>query len=62
MCVAACPYHARAKDDDLGYVVVREALCQGCGVCTTVCPNNAVKLISYQENQIFSMIDRMALG
>ncbi len=62
MCVAACPYHARVKDDDLGYVVVREALCQGCGVCTTVCPNNAVKLISYQENQIFSMIDRMALG
>jgi heterodisulfide reductase subunit A-like polyferredoxin len=62
MCVAACPYHARIKDEDLGYVVVREALCQGCGVCTTVCPNNAVKLISYQENQFFSMIDRMALG
>ncbi len=62
MCVPACPYSARAKDEDLGYVVVREALCQGCGVCTTVCPNNAVKLISYQENQIFSMIDRMALG
>ena len=62
MCVPACPYHARVKDEDLGYVVVREALCQGCGVCTTVCPNNAVKLISYQENQVFSMIDRMALG
>ncbi len=62
MCVPACPYNARVKDEDLGYVVVREALCQGCGVCTTVCPNNAVKLISYQENQIFAMIDRMALG
>ena len=62
MCVPVCPYHARVRDEDLGYVVVREALCQGCGVCTTVCPNNAVKLISYQENQIFSMIDRMALG
>jgi len=62
MCVPACPYNARVKDEDLGYVVVREALCQGCGVCTTVCPNNAVKLISYQENQMFSMIDRMATG
>ncbi len=62
ICVPACPYNARVKDEDLGYVVVREALCQGCGVCTTVCPNNAVKLISYQENQIFSMIDRMAIG
>jgi len=62
MCVPACPYNARIKDEDLGYVLVREALCQGCGVCTTVCPNNAVKLISYQENQIFSMIDQMAIG
>ncbi len=62
ICVSACPYNARVKDENLGYVVVREALCQGCGVCTTVCPNNAVKLISYQENQLFSMIDQMALG
>ena len=37
--------------------VVKEALCQGCGVCTSICPNGAAFLQGFTEDQIMAMIE-----
>ncbi|MBW1838832.1 MAG: CoB--CoM heterodisulfide reductase iron-sulfur subunit A family protein [Deltaproteobacteria bacterium] len=57
LCIAACPYQARVKDEENKKIIVREALCQGCGACTMVCPNHAAKMKGYREDQMFSMVD-----
>ena len=57
LCVEACPYSARFKDDEKGVVVVIDALCQGCGACVAVCPSGAAKLKGYTDKQVLSMLD-----
>ncbi len=61
LCIAACPYHARIKDEDNRKIVVRDALCQGCGACATVCPNSAAKMRGAREDQMLSMVDTLLL-
>jgi heterodisulfide reductase subunit A len=56
-CIAACPYGARYLDEDEGKIVVDELMCQGCGSCATVCPNNASVLRGYRDQQMFEVID-----
>ncbi|NOR10229.1 MAG: FAD-dependent oxidoreductase, partial [Desulfovibrionaceae bacterium] len=41
MCIAACPYGARWRDEDEEKILVDELACQGCGSCAAVCPNSA---------------------
>ncbi len=57
MCIPSCVYGARVWDEDSHTVLVREALCQGCGACAMVCPNNACKLKGYRDKQVMSVID-----
>ncbi len=57
LCISACPYGARVKDEERGVVVVIEVLCQGCGACAAICPNGAAKLRGFTEKQVFSMVD-----
>ena len=59
LCIAACPYQARVKDEESRKIVVREAMCQGCGACAMVCPNSAAKLRGYRDDQMFSMVDAL---
>ena len=59
LCIAACPYQARVKDEENRKIIVREVLCQGCGACAMVCPNGAAKLKGYREDQMFSMVDAL---
>ena len=59
LCIAACPYQARVKDEENRKIVVREALCQGCGACAMVCPNSAAKLKGCRDDQMFSMVDSL---
>jgi heterodisulfide reductase subunit A len=56
-CIAACPYGARALDDDGERIVVDELMCQGCGSCAAVCPNSASVLRGYKDRQVFDVID-----
>jgi heterodisulfide reductase subunit A len=57
LCIAACVYDARVRDVDRNIVAVRDIVCQGCGACAMVCPNDAVKLRGLQDKQVMEMID-----
>lgn len=57
MCVSACVYNARIYDPETHTVLVKEVLCQACGACAMVCPNNACKLKGYRDKQVLSVID-----
>jgi heterodisulfide reductase subunit A len=39
---------------------VNESNCKGCGMCTPVCPTDAIDLAGYTNAQIESMIDALA--
>ncbi len=41
-CAEACPYDAVGRDPHSGAYVVNELLCEGCAVCSLVCPVKAV--------------------
>ena len=57
MCITVCPYDARGRDEETGEIVVREALCQGCGACVVACPSGAAKIRGFRDRQVFSLID-----
>lgn len=59
MCIEACPYGARAMDEDKQIARVIEPLCRGCGVCAVVCPSEAARLIGYRRKGIMHMIDEV---
>jgi heterodisulfide reductase subunit A len=61
VCIDSCPYGARIKDEENRRIVVREPICQGCGVCAMVCPNKASKLRGFKEKQMLSLIDAALL-
>ncbi len=56
-CINACPYGARSLDLELEQVLVNPAMCQGCGACAAVCPNDASFLEGYPAQQMLAMID-----
>ena len=57
LCISACPYGARWRDEEEERIVVDELMCQGCGSCAAVCPNSASVLRGYRDQQVFSVID-----
>lgn len=63
LCVAACPYGAIDKVEVDGKAVahVTDALCKGGGSCLPSCPQNALQLEGYTDDQIESMIDSLML-
>ena len=56
-CIDACPYTARSLDPADGKVVVNPVMCQGCGECATICPNNAAVVLGFTGQQMFDIID-----
>jgi len=37
--------------------VVDEAACQGCGMCSTACPNSAAEVLGLNDRQAMAQID-----
>lgn len=66
-CEKVCPYNAiereeiKTRSGDVIKVVakVNEALCQGCGLCTTVCRSKAVELSGFDDQEVFAEIDAL---
>ena len=56
-CVRSCPFQVPKYDEDQREIVIDEALCQGCGVCTAVCPRQTIGLRNYEDDQLMCKID-----
>ncbi len=61
LCIKACPYNARVRDDNRRVAVVIKELCRGCGACASVCPNGAAAQREFTSKQVFSLLD-IAIG
>jgi heterodisulfide reductase subunit A2 len=61
-CVRSCPFQVPVYDDSVGEVLIDDALCQGCGVCTAVCPRQTIGLSNYEDDQIMCKIDCLLEG
>jgi heterodisulfide reductase subunit A len=56
-CVAACPFHARRLDPDIDRIVIDPLACRACGICASVCPNDAAVVEGLFAQQVFEAID-----
>jgi heterodisulfide reductase subunit A len=56
-CIDACPYNARMLDPDGERIVVNPVMCQGCGACAAVCPNDAAYVEGFDADQVMDVID-----
>jgi len=57
-CVRLCPYGAPFINEDHKAEIV-PALCQGCGICSSVCPAAAIELQHFTSEQVFQEIDAL---
>lgn len=57
-CVRLCPYGAPFINEDHKAEIV-PALCQGCGICSSVCPANAINLQHFRDDQVIAEIDSL---
>jgi heterodisulfide reductase subunit A len=56
-CIEACPYGARSIDTDNEKILINPVMCQGCGICATVCPNKSSVIEGFSPRQILEVID-----
>ena len=58
-CVRSCPFGVPQFSEESRVVEINEALCRGCGVCTAVCPRQAIRLSYYEDEQIVCKIEAL---
>ena len=58
-CVRLCPYGAPFINEETHAAEIVPALCQGCGICSSVCPARAIDLQHFRDDQIFQEIDAL---
>ena len=61
-CVRSCPFGVPEFNTEEKVIEINEAICHGCGVCTAVCPRQAIQLSFYEDDQITSKIDSLLAG
>ncbi len=57
-CVRLCPYGAPHINEEHKAEIVA-ALCQGCGICASVCPGKAIELSHFRDDQVYREIDAL---
>ncbi len=62
ICLAACPYHAVALDEETSLAVVNEVLCRGCGTCVATCPSGVAVARHFTDTQINAEIQEVIRG
>jgi heterodisulfide reductase subunit A len=55
-CVRACPYAVPAYDPEQRAIAIEAAACRGCGVCTAVCPRQAIQLAHFRDEQLAAVL------
>jgi heterodisulfide reductase subunit A len=58
-CVRLCPYGAPRINEETHKAEIVPALCQGCGICSSVCPGRAIDLQHFRDDQVFEEIDAL---
>jgi heterodisulfide reductase subunit A-like polyferredoxin len=58
-CVRSCPFGVPQFNSTEKVVEINEALCHGCGVCTAVCPRQAIGLSYYEDDQLICKIEAL---
>jgi len=58
-CVRLCPYGAPRINEEIHKAEIVPALCQGCGICSSVCPGRAIDLQHFKDEQVFQEIDAL---
>ncbi len=58
-CVRLCPYGAPFINEETHKAEIVPALCQGCGICSSVCPGRAIDLQHFRDDQVFQEIDAL---
>ena len=51
-CVRVCPYNVPKVLDRAAHIEV--VSCQGCGTCASECPNKAIQLLHYTDEQVYA--------
>jgi heterodisulfide reductase subunit A len=46
----------KVKDEERIRAEVVEAMCQGCGLCVSACPTNAIKMRHYTDEQVLAQV------
>ena len=59
LCVSACPYDAREKDQVSGKAKVLDDLCRGCGTCVISCPNGASEQYDFEKATMLDVLDEV---
>jgi heterodisulfide reductase subunit A len=47
----------KVKGEEKLRAEVIEAVCQGCGACSSACPTSAIKIQQYGNKQILTQVD-----
>ncbi|MEW6385985.1 MAG: hydrogenase iron-sulfur subunit [Thermodesulfobacteriota bacterium] len=55
-CYRLCPHGAITWDNR---ALIRDLDCQGCGLCASECPNNAIHFSSYSDEQMFAELENL---
>jgi heterodisulfide reductase subunit A len=50
-----CPYKAINKNEE-DEIIITQVLCKGCGVCGATCPNEAIVIRHFTNDQILAEI------
>jgi len=68
LCAISCAYNAIEVDRDAGVqegpgasLRVLDALCKGCGTCVAACPEHALSMTNFTDEQIEAQVDAITL-
>ncbi|QTA87628.1 FAD-dependent oxidoreductase [Desulfonema magnum] len=61
-CVRSCPFDVPVFNEEENCIEISETLCQGCGICASVCPRQTIQLSFYEDNQVTCKIDALLAG
>ena len=61
-CEEVCVYGAISYHPVLNVCEVNEAICKGCGNCTATCPNKAIELKHFNNDELMAEVEGLMFG
>jgi heterodisulfide reductase subunit A len=51
-CIRVCPFGVPQIDYENSVAKIDPGACQGCGICASMCPNNAIQVSHFKDSQM----------